>query len=1002
MSYILGLDLGTNSIGWALISTDTTGKPLGIKDCGCRIFQEAVEAKTRTPKNQKRQAARSARRLTSRRKERRQKLTDCLIEYGILCDDQEKIHELLTSTRHDPYVLRAKALDEKISLDELSRVLMHINKRRGFKSNRNAQFARLAKEPEVQQLIKSEEKEEKVDKETSELKQKMADLKSTITNENNRTLGEYLANKSKKRVLFHPTRELYEAEFEKIWNKQCKYYPKVLTDDHKAQIAGIIFNQLPLKVQKHLVGKCTFEPCRKRAAKARLEYQEYRINEQVARLKILDPITMKTKELTDNQKLKLIDKLNHHGEVSFNGARKLLGLHQGERFNLETENNKKLLGNKTRKKLLGILGTKFEQLSATRINELMEDLLSILRKDVLYRRLRKHWSFEAEVAYKLATVEFESGYANLSLKAIKKIQSCFKHGLNYHDAVIEAGYLHDYQTKTKVVNELPMPDKTRNPVVDKALNETRKIINVIVARYGSPDKIRIELTRELKLSSKKLAELKRHQARNQKENEAAKIFLIDEKIYSNKDNIPFDSLLKYRLWKEANEHCPYSGEYISPARLFTSEVEIEHIIPFSRSLDNSYINKTICLSSENRTKNNQTPYEAYAGNNDRYESIKNRIKNFPMPKKRKFYQESVDEEKFVNRQLVDTSYISKQISEYLQILGCKVEATKGAATGFLRYRWGLNAILNGDNEGKNRSDHRHHALDAIIIALTTRSLLQSISREAKNIEQKNLRLSRLNVIEPWSSFRQCVIDAINNIIVSHARSTRVRGALHEDTIYGYDKGKKVYLIRKPLAHFDNFKKLEKVHDIGTREILKTHLVANENDFKRSFQNLENLPVDHNGNYIQKVRIREQKDKRGMITIEKQNGVIQHFSSGSNHHVAIFENSNTGDRKWKVMRRFDVAKRCHSNQPVFDKNDPDFPENEGWIFINYYSINDMFASVEEEHKVYRVQKISLNDITLQPHTYALAKYVKGETIALSSANSTKNYKKLNVDRLGKLA
>ena len=155
----LGLDLGTNSIGWALIVHDENGDPSALKDCGSRIFQEAVDAKTRTPKNKARRGARAARRQLSRRKHRRQALSELLVENGLLPKDESELHALLLDDKEcNPYLLRKKGLDERLDLHEFGRVLAHLNRRRGFKSNRKAQLSEIFKEyPDVMALVKKDE-----------------------------------------------------------------------------------------------------------------------------------------------------------------------------------------------------------------------------------------------------------------------------------------------------------------------------------------------------------------------------------------------------------------------------------------------------------------------------------------------------------------------------------------------------------------------------------------------------------------------------------------------------------------------------------------------------------------------------------------------------------------------------------------------------------------------------------------------------------------------------
>ena len=135
----LGLDLGTNSIGWALLEYDDNQQPQKLIACGSRIFQEAVEAKTGTPKNHARRSARAARKLVARRKQRRDKLLNLLLRNNLLPKDAAERNGLLLDNQdNNPYLLRKRGLDEKLEPHQFGRALYHLPQRRGFQSNRKA------------------------------------------------------------------------------------------------------------------------------------------------------------------------------------------------------------------------------------------------------------------------------------------------------------------------------------------------------------------------------------------------------------------------------------------------------------------------------------------------------------------------------------------------------------------------------------------------------------------------------------------------------------------------------------------------------------------------------------------------------------------------------------------------------------------------------------------------------------------------------------------------
>src|SRR3990172_7143062 len=262
-----------------------------------------------------------------------------------------------------------------------------------------------------------------------------------------------------------------------------------------------------------------------------------------------------------------------------------------------------------------------------------------------------------------------------------------------------------------------------------------------------------------------------------------------------------DDIVKYRLWKECNYECPYTGKKIPKDALFNgTDWEIKYIIPYPRSMDDSYMNKTLCFSGENRAKHNKTPWEAYGHDGKRWEDICKRIKKLPEAKKYRFYQKQVDDG-FLNSQLSDTAYITGEARSFLaKLVGRdKVKTNKGQITAELRRLWGLNTILGRDN-AKNREDNRHHAIDAIVVALASEKVLKRVSEESRKYNAGRPR----DFQPPFDGFRDEVKTAIEKIIVSHKVQRKVSGALHKETNYGIlnkkdAKDQPLYAIRKPLA-----------------------------------------------------------------------------------------------------------------------------------------------------------------------------------------------------------
>ena len=449
------------------------------------------------------------------------------------------------------------------------------------------------------------------------------------------------------------------------------------------------------------------------------------------------------------------------------------------------------------------------------------------------------------------------------------------------------------------------------------------------------------------------------------------------------------------LWKECNQQCIdtgkiislciYTGNEIKLADLFNNRFDVEHTIPFSRCFDNSFANKFLCEATENRNvKKNQTPYETYSGNKERWEKIQQRLNRLYYSGKihRGKYERFLIKgnklndllDDFVSRQLNDTRYIATESKDYLQQLGCKVQTTQGRLTGFLRKSWGLNEILKNkltennetDNkqDKKNRNDHRHHAIDAIVVALTNLRLLQKISTILARVG-KLTTYENDSKLAPYQNFWKDTKQKIDKIIISHSKNKDdwVKGALHEDTAYGKVQTKKgeKYTRRIPLTSLNN-SRVKKIADKEVKKIIKKRLCEHNNDFKTAF--VEEL--NHkNGNIIKSVKLIE--NLSNLVPIEdKNNTPYKYYAAGSNHHLLIFENLKTGKKEEEIVTTFTAAKRKAKGESVIQK------EKKGYKCILFFKQNDIFhLTGEKDNKditgYYRVQKFSKGDYHFRYHS-----------------------------------
>ncbi len=1003
---ILGLDLGTSSIGWCLT------EPTNIIDAGVRIFPEGMD-RSRGEKslNQDRRIARSIRRQTYRRTRRKEKLKYLLIEFNLLPADEPTLEKLLQTT--NPYDLRAAALSEKLEPFQVGRALYHLGQRRGYLSNRKT----------------GDEKDGKVAQGITEIIQE-------IEKGNFKTLGAYLnsLDPHEQRIRGRYTaREMFEEEFEHIWSAQKQHHPDLLNVATRKAIYDAIFFQRPLKIQKHLVGYCDFEKDRKRAAKAALIAQEFRLWSNINNLKLL--LGDGTERfLTDKERRTLYEALKDKKQLSWEKVRDLIGIFESDKINLEKVRKSGMLGNQTVSLIKPALGAKqWKDLSDRDKEQLINDLVYINEDRALRNRLIRKWKFEQETIDKLVkkSGELPKGYMHLSQKAMRHIvkflefgDTGLERGYNYAEACEKAGYEHTKPQEEKSLEQLPFPgvaakkrgehtsslidtDGLRNPMVERALFQVRKVVNAIIRQYGKPDVIRIEMARDLKLNAKQRDDYQRQQRKNEEANQEAEQFLKEEVGIPNPTRT---DKLKYRLWQECEHVCPFSGNAISVHELFTQPVyEIEHIIPYSRCLDDSFMNKTLCHRDHNKQKGNQTPWEAFHGNESEYADMLQRAKNLPYPKFKRFSANAIkDMDEFVSQQLNETRYIARKTADYLKQLGIKVEPVKGGTTALLRRAWGLNNILDVSGE-KTRLDHRHHAIDALVVAYTSLSAVQKINTYTSSNSHGELRIK--DYPPPFSDIRQQAENTIQNIIVSHKSQRKIKGALHKEFLYSLTpeidkKGISVVAIRKSLSDMKE-SDLEHIRDPKIRELAKEHL-KNSKNYNDAFKNDDNpfQMKTKKGEFrkIKKVRL---VYNRSVTSIGKifpnSDDKRRNVWTMGNHHMELVEYLDKKDnKKWKgyVVSTLEATLRNASNgkEPVIRTA---FENDER--FLTALHPNDMVKLIHKgEEKVCRVQKMDMNEnIIFREHTDANIKDWKKQINF--SANSLKetNLRLLEINSLGKI-
>ncbi len=1039
--WILGLDLGPASVGWAAVECSSKEKPKGLLACGVRRFDAGVEggsdkisAGRDEPRALARRQARSLRRSTWRRRRRMRSLYLILARNGMLPeadDSPEARHEAVLQLDADlraeflddhsrpsqhllPYVLRRQALDEALSPLALGRAIYQLAQRRGYKSNR---------------------KTETSDEDRGAVATGISELEQAIADSDSRTVGEFFASLDPEEIRIRnrwTARQMFIDEFNLIWDKQAELQPALCTDELRDQVFHAIFDQRPLKSQKHLIGKCELEPTRRSAPLACLPFQEFRLLQRVNDLKVISPLGEETR-LTPEQRSLLIETLQAEGDITWAAVRKLLGLttketigheekdgkkkaiKRGYRFNFEVGGDKKMIGNRTAAKLRKHIPDRWDSMSDDQRLAFVDEILSFQSEEALARRLVKGWDLQPSDAAAVSQTVLEQGYGNHSRKAIGRLLPRLREGEQY--ATIRRDlYPEQFEAVEPLdllppVLDVPGFEDVKNPTVMRTLTEVRKVVNALIRKYGKPVKVRIELARDLKHARKrreKFAEV-RDQNEKARTNAAKKIVAEtnDESLIRNHANI-----LKVRLAEECGWICPYSGKPINIRQLVVSpQFEIEHIVPYSRSFDNSFTNKTLCHTKFNREKSNRTPYEAFGGRDD-FPEMLNRVRRFQgglADRKLALFQRegSLTKDEFSNRMLNDTRYISRKACEYLGVLfggvndaegTQRVQALPGRCTANLRNNWDLNRIL-GHPAKKERADHRHHAIDAVVIAVTTPRLVKDMSKAAEAAEARNTRMLFDPIDPPWKKFHDDVHQAIDEMIVSSRVSKRTNGALHKETILSHPqgetaKGDTIHHVRKPIESL-SAGDLDNIVDPVVGEIIRKAVKAAGKPPAKAFadptQHPHMLSKSDPSRVIPIHRVRVRKSDKPM-PIGKGSGK-RYVNPGSNHHMEIVAvlDDDGNETKWEghLVSRFDAATRLRNGQPVIQH---DHGPGRQFKFSLTGSEHVRMNHDGEGPKIYRLNGISSGDLEFVLHSDArpitIRKKIKGARVRSSSAGLKK--------------
>lgn len=973
----LGLDIGTNSIGWWLYSTDgfeANARITGVIGGGVRIFSNGRDPQSGASLAVDRRAARAMRRRRDRYLRRRATLMKVLADAGLMPADPVAAKTL---EGLDPYALRATGLDSALPLTHLGRALFHINQRRGFKSNR---------------------KTDRGDNESGKIKDATGRLEQAMMASGARTYGEFLymrrqrlkekpatepkTNKDGTRLDyrnmptvrtrlsiakrdgpdgkeeagydFYPDRKHLEEEFHKLWTAQSRFHSE-LTDDLRDLVFEKIFFQRPLREPK--VGLCLFT-AEQRLPRAHPLTQRRVLYETVNQLRVTAD-GRETRPLTVEERDQIIHALDNKKptaslksmNMKLPALAKVLKLRDGERFTLETGVRDAIACDPVRASLshpdrFGARWSTLDLQEQWRVVRRIKKVQTEKCAAVLVAWLVRRHGLEEKNALATLNAALPDGHGRLGLTATGRILDKLKSDvISYSQAVAACGWHHSDQRTGECLDRLPYygevldrhvipgtydpkdDDVTRfgritNPTVHIGLNQLKRVVNKIIEVYGKPDQIVVELARDLKQSERQKTEAMQ---RIRDTTAAAKKRSEKLEELGIEDNGRNRMLL--RLWEDLNPQdamrrfCPYTGKRISAAMIFDGSCDVDHILPYSRTLDDSFANRTLCLREANREKRNQTPWEAFGGT-PKWDAIEANLKNLPDNKRWRFAPDAMErfegENDFLDRALVDTQYLARISRTYLDTLytkGGHVWVVPGRLTEMLRRHWGLNSLLSDAKRGavkvKNRTDHRHHAIDAAVVAATDRSLLNRISRAAGQGERagQSAEIIAQETPPPWDGFRSDLEVQLGKIIVSHrADHGRIdkearklgrdstAGQLHQETAYALSRlvGEEDYVISrrdffsvKPAQLMEAEKpgRSGQVRDPQLRKALRVAIGDKTGkDYEKALREFAAKPGPYQG--IRRLRIIKPLQEQARVPVPAQ-APIKVYQGGSNHVFEIW-------------------------------------------------------------------------------------------------------------------
>lgn len=776
--YRLGLDVGIKSVGWCVLECDENGEPIQINALNSRIFDAAEQPKTGASLAEPRRNARGLRRRIRRKSFRLERIRKLFSENGIeLFETHEDLICLKDEYKNlDVVKLRSDALDKKLTEAEFARVLYSLARHRGFKSNKREG----AKDSDEGKLLGSIRKSEEEMRESG-MRTRGEQLYKKYLME-----GKPVHNKGGDYSMC-VSRDILVKEIELLFEKQKEFGNNFATDENKEKYLDIFlsqrnFDEGPGKGSQytgsHDVKKCEIYRDEDVAAKGTYTSEWATIYQKINNLSII--CGGDRRRLSNEERQIAVELAKKVDKVSYKAFRKAIKLDDDYRFSALNYSEKKKSDKKKNEgesksdvvEINDVVDSlacedKGEFITAKNSNKIVKALNDNLKSDVelideiaeictkyksenLFRNAITESKIiggrlDEETIEKLSKIDMK-GYGHLSLHVLREILPYLEEGMVYSDAMQKAGHNHSEHNfeKQKFLGTKEVYDAiggVTSPVVKRALSQTVKVIDAVIRQYGSPYAINIELARDMSMTKDERDKLKKENDARAAKNEAIRENIAKLNAMPNSTNV-----LKYKLYEEQDHKCAYSMETLDINHLFEDGYyEIDHIIPYSRSFDDSFNNKVLVLKRENQNKRNSTPVEYFERIGRDYDEVLAFWKAVYQKRNRKklefLQKKEINESEWKNRALNDTRYASRMlanlIKDYLLFdekskdkYG-RVETVKGAITSYLRRFWGVQKIReDGD---------KHHAVDAAIIACVTPKTKNKIERYNQIKESRKMR-----------------------------------------------------------------------------------------------------------------------------------------------------------------------------------------------------------------------------------------------------------------------